>query len=270
MQINLTEMLKKVEQIVIEASVIMCESFEIKQKDSAANIVTTADLNLQTFLEDKLCKLLPGSSFLAEEGESTITTSEYVWVVDPIDGTANFARGIEEYAISVALIKNQKAVIGVVYNPVRNKMFCATLGGGAVCNNIPISVSNTEFESGILCTALCTYQKEYAPICMDIIMEAYKNCADVRRFGSCAIELCYLANGSCDLYFEYRIFPWDYAAAYLILREAGGMLYGLNGEELKFNKITPLIGANSKENYEKLQRIVAKHIKELSYKQELF
>ena len=96
-------------------------------------------------------------------------------------------------------------------------------------------------------------------------MEAYGQCADVRRFGAAALELCYLAEGICDLYFEIRVFPWDYAAALLILQEAGGMAGGLAGEALGFDRATALVAANTRGNYEKLLSIVGKHIKELPY-----
>ena len=102
-----------------------------------------------------------------------------------------------------------------------------------------------------------------------IILDTYMQCNDVRRFGTCALELCYLAAGRCDLYFEIRVFPWDYAAGYLILREAGGVLRGLRGEELDFRKVTLLVGANNEENYEKLDAIVNSHIKSLPYEEKV-
>ncbi len=113
------------------------------------------------------------------------------------------------------------------------------------------------------------YRKEYAEICRDIIFDVYNKCNDFRRFGSCALELCYLAAGKCDLYFEIRVFPWDYAASYLILKEAGGVLKGLNGENLSYDKPTVLVGANNLENYEKLNDIIKKYLKELPYTENL-
>ena len=104
------------------------------------------------------------------------------------------------------------------------------------------------------------YKKEHAKVCSDIIYEAYMECNDVRRFGSCALELCYIAAGRCDLYFEIRVFPWDFAAGLLILNEAGGIAGGLNGEPPSLTSPTVLIGANNLENFEKLAGIVNKHL----------
>ena len=127
-------------------------------------------------------------------------------------------------------------------------------------NDKRLSVSNKTFEEGLLCTAMCLYRKDLAAICRDIIFDAYLQCNDFRRFGGAALEICYLAAGRCDLYFELRLFPWDYAAAYLVLKEAGGYLYGLNGAELTFDEPALVIGANTKENASRLNDIVLKHL----------
>ena len=235
----------------------------IIEKESAANIVTDADLNVQSFLMENLKSLLPNSSFLCEENDVTSTDTEFVWIIDPIDGTTNFARGLYECAISVGLIKNGVSVLGVVYAPRMNLLFNATKGGGAFCNGEKIHTSNKSFSQSILCTAFCLYHKEYASICADIMLKALPLCSDIRRFGSCAIELCLLACGKCDLYFEYRICPWDYAGAYLILTEAGGIISGYNKQELDFKTDTILIAANNAENYGKLNSIINEVIKKV-------
>ena len=128
-------------------------------------------------------------------------------------------------------------------------------------NGTPIFVSDKKFENGILCTAMSLYKKELANQCSKIIYEIYMQCNDFRRFGSCALELCYLAAGMCDLYFEIRVFPWDYAAASLILSEAGGVVSSLDGDKLSFDKPTLLLGANNYDNHIRLKKIVAKYIK---------
>lgn len=241
--------------------------FTVAQKDSASNLVTSADLAVQAFLRERLCRLLPGSGFFGEEGDAAGADTPYLWVVDPIDGTCNFSRGIEECAISVALLKDNRAVLGVVYNPFRDHLFSAVKGQGACLNGKPIHVSNATFEEGLLCTAMSLYRKDLADTCLDIIADAYEQCNDVRRFGAAALELCYLAAGLCDLYFEIRIFPWDYAAASLVLSEAGGILRGYDGEELTFDRATPLIGANSMENHERLNAIVKAHMPIMPYEE---
>lgn len=264
----LSELESKVIKLVKDAAKLAEEkSFDISCKDGPSNIVTTNDIAVQHFLHKKLKELMPESEFLCEEEDMRNSGSEYVWVIDPIDGTMNYSRGIAECAVSVALVRRGKCLLGVVCDILSDNVFSATAEGGAKMNGKSISVSKSNFESGLLCTAMSLYNKEYARVCNEIIYEAYMQCNDVRRFGSCAIELCYLAAGKCDLYFEIRVFPWDYAASYLILKEAGGVLYGFGGQELTFDKPTALIGANNRENYEKLNDIVLKHLNKIPYKE---
>lgn len=263
---NLTFIKQNLIETVKEASFIMKnESFKIHEKNGASNIVTTSDLNVQHFLCEKLKELLPSSSFFCEEEDLKDSTSDYVWIIDPIDGTANYSRGIAECCISVALAHKGTVVLGVVYIPDQDYMFSAELGGGAALNGKPISSSDKRFDESLFCTAMSLYRKEFAPLCMNIISDVYNKCNDFRRFGSCAVELCYLAAGKCDLYFELRLFPWDYAASYLILSEAGGVATSLDGEPPSLVKPSPLIAANNKENHRLLLDMVRLHMKEIPY-----
>lgn len=269
MEMDMRGLLPQVEKAVRKAAEFTAVKFTAVEKESVCNIVTSADLAIQQYLNQALCALVPGSGFFGEEGSTGLADAEYLWVVDPIDGTMNFSRGIGEFCISVALLRKDEAVLGMVYQPSKDKLFTAVLGGGAQCNGVPIHASKAAFAEGIFCTAMSLYRKEFAPQCMAVIAEAYAQCNDVRRFGSCALEICYLAEGTCDLFFEFRVFPWDYAGAYLILREAGGHICGAKGEQLRFDKATPIIAANSRENLEKLLAIVERHISEFPY-QEVF
>ena len=252
----------KVEAVVREAAKIFKErTFNISYKAGFENVVTSSDLAIQQFLCEQLKGILPDCGFLCEEENVNDSRDrEYVWIIDPIDGTANYVRGISESCISVALVQNKEVVLGVVYNPVKNEMFLAIRGGGASLNGNPIGVSPRRYEEGILCTAMSLYEKRYAKTCSDIIFDAYMGCNDVRRFGSCALELCYLAMGVCELYFEFKVKPWDYAAAYLILTEAGGVLTEYAGDTLLLDTPALLVGANTKENHERLMSCVMKHI----------
>lgn len=258
-------LLERVIPIVREAAQITREAFTVSDKDAPANIVTSADLAVQSFLKEKLCALLPGSVFFGEEGDADGASGDCLWIVDPIDGTTNFARGIHEYAVSAALAVCEEVVLGVVYNPALDRLYAAAKGCGASCNGKPIRASSAPFNRGILCTAFSLYKKEYAQACIDIVSEAYEQCADFRRFGTCALELCYLAEGVYDLYFEFRLFPWDFAAAGLILSEAGGTVTDHKGNPAPLDRTTPLIAANSKENHKKLLSIAARHIPEVPY-----
>lgn len=267
--LNLSELEEKVVALVKSATAITKEKFTITVKDGEENIVTSADTGIQRFLTENLKHILPDSGFLCEENDLRDLSHENIWIIDPIDGTANFSRNINNCAVSVALVRNFKPVLGVVYNIFNGDLFTALKGCGAKFNGRPIKVSQKPFKNSLFCTAMSLYDKNYAKLCSDIIYETYMKCNDIRRFGSCALELCYLAAGMCELYFEIRVFPWDYAAGFLILREAGGILKGLRGEELKFDKPTPLIGANTPQNYDLLNGIVNKHVNEKPFKEVL-
>ena len=260
MKLNFT--IEDVIAVVRQASGIMSETdFSVSSKDGYANIVTSCDLAIQSFLEDKLAKLAPGSGFLCEENDEIKDgTDGLTWVIDPIDGTANFSRGIADCCISVALLESGLPRMGVVYSPFKEELFQAERGCGAYRNGKRISVSSRPFEDGLLCTAMSLYDKRYAEVCAKVIFDAYFRCNDVRRFGSCAMELCYLAAGQCDLFFEYRVQAWDYSAAYLILTEAGGVLTGGRGENLSCDTPTMLVGANNGANHAQLLEIVSKYI----------
>lgn len=247
--------------VVKEASKLMLtDEFIIKEKGDVANIVTSSDLAVQDFLCERLARLLPGSGFLCEEEDVWDTSKEYTWIIDPIDGTANYSRGIAQCAISVGLKHNDEMFMGVVYLPRTNELFTAQKGCGAFLNGGQIHVSDRSFANGVMCTALPVYHKEYAKVCSEIIFDTFTQCNDIRRFGAAAPELCYLAMGRVEMYFEYLLSPWDFAAASLILTEAGGVLSGLKGECLTCTSPSGVIAANTAENLEMLQQIILQHI----------
>lgn len=251
-----TYLLEKVIAIVKEASALMVNNdFEIHEKNGFENLVTSSDLAVQQFLTDKLSKLLPGSGFFCEE-EDAHDVESYTWIIDPIDGTANYARQIADCCISVGLSYQGSLILGVVYSPGRGKMYYAEKGKGAFMNGKPIHVSDRPFENGMFCTAMSTYHKEYAKVCSDIIYEAYMQCNDLRRFGSAAVELCMMAEGKVELYFEMQLQPWDYAASTLILQEAGGTTMDLEGNQPSLTHSSLFVAANTTENCQRLLSIV--------------
>ena len=253
--------------IVREASQYMLRSgFAVHDKGTRENLVTSSDLAVQEFLTGKLSALLPGSGFLCEEEDlNDIAGHEYVWIIDPIDGTANYARGNENCCISVALLKGGVQFMGVVYSPWRGECYWAEKGKGAFCNGNPIHVSNRSYEDGILFTAMSTYRKEWARYCSDIIYDIYLECNDVRRTGSAAVELCLMAAGYADLYFELRLMPWDYAAATLILAEAGGSICSFDGKAPSHYEPSMVIAANRPQHCQRLLEAVHRHLDALPY-----
>lgn len=240
--------------------------FEVHDKGVRENIVTSSDLAVQHFLTEQLRMRFPEVGFLCEEEDlNDVSGHEAVWVIDPIDGTANYARGNENCCISVALVEGGDPVLGVVYSPWRGELYTAEKGKGAFCNGKPIHVSGRPFEQGLLFTAMSTYRKDLAKSCSDIINDLYMECNDVRRTGSAAVELCLMAAGFAELYFEIRLMPWDYAAASLILREAGGAVCDFEGKAPSLFKPSMFIAANTKESCQRILYTVHKHLDKLPY-----
>ena len=273
---DLERLVEHVKDVVLASSEFTkVGNYSITEKEGESyNIVTSADLAVQDFLQKKLLTLLPEAGFQGEESHQQDIDKEYVWIVDPIDGTTNFARDMQQSGISVALRHEKELVLGVVYNPDLEDMFWAVKGKGAFLNGKRISVSKKDFEHSILCTALSLYRKNYAEICSKVLMDAYMQCADFRRFGVASLEICYVAAGRVDTFFEFRIFPWDFAAAALILREAGGVIgtVRMKGDkkelstDLVLDNPSPVIAANSEDNFKKIGELVIKHMGSFDFK----
>ena len=242
------------------ASLMTTDSFKISQKEGFSNIVTSSDIAVQDFLCDKLSHLLPGSGFLCEEEDLWDSSKDFTWIIDPIDGTSNYSRGIDQCAICVGLKRDSEIIAGVVYIPSTNEMYSAEKNRGTTLNGRPVHVSTRNFQDSIMCTALSVYHKEYADICSQIITDTFRQCNDIRRFGACAPELCYLAAGRCELYFEYLLSVWDFSAASLIVTEAGGLITDLQGNKLSYEKHSGILAANSQENLNKLLDIVQRNL----------
>ena len=144
-------------------------------------------------------------------------------------------------------------------------MYQAVKGSGAFLNGNPIMVSDRPFKDGLFCTAMSTYRKEFAKYCSDIIYDIFMRSNDTRRFGSAAIEICMMAAGHLELYFEMRLQPWDYAAASLILSEAGGVSCGFDGGPLSLSKPSMTLAANNADNLGELLSTVHRYLPELPY-----
>lgn len=253
--------IKKVISIVRQAGeMFKTRDFDVEIKTSISDKVTSMDIAVEKFLKEKLTLLIQNSGFLGEESDPHALDNEYVWVVDPIDGTANFVRDLMTSCVAVALLKNKQPVLGIVYNPYRDEMFYAEKGKGAYLNGEPIKVSDKPFSEGIYYTSLAPYNKEDVKIALNVMEEVFMLSDDMRRFGSAEIELCLLACARADLYFEFRLNPWDYAAGGLILTEAGGYIGIPHTDEISYDGPVGFFAANSKENFEKLRDIIEKHM----------
>ncbi len=229
----------------------------VSQKTGHANFVTDMDLKVQEMLVTELTPLLPGASFLLEESDAPASLADFTWIIDPIDGTQNFISGNRQSAISIGLYYKTIGLTGIVCNPFLDELYTAVSGQGAFLNDKPIHVSEKPLANAIICAGTSLYYEELHEKYLHMITALLPLCGDFRRFGSAALELCYTACGKCDGFFEYRLCPWDYAGAAVILREAGGLIAPIERETLDCRKKSGII-AGGKTVFECLQKIAGK------------
>ena len=240
-------MLDAVRSIVLEAGDLMLSMSDaaVFQKEGHANFVTEADTAVQDFLMQNLQKAVPEAVFFAEEKEDNRLGDEYTFIIDPIDGTTNFFRQLHCSCISVALLYQKQPILGVVYDPYRNELFHAEKGKGAFLNDKPIHVSEMPFENGLVNIGSSPYYPDKIEKTFEAAKLFVKNCADVRRSGSATIDICSVAAGRTDMMYEFRLSPWDYAAASFIVAEAGGKFGAFDGEDFSYEHPIPFMAASA-------------------------
>ncbi len=222
------------------------EKMAIETKSGIADLVTEYDTKIQKQLEIGLKKVLPEAKFIGEEGSSDKLTDEgYAFVVDPIDGTTNFIKDYHHSAISVALLKGKEVVAGVVYNPYLDEIFHTIKGQGAFCNGKKISVSSQPMSNALVLFGSSPYDKKLFTKTIEILSEYFYKALDIRRSGSAALDLCSVACGRAEVYFELQTSPWDFAAGKLIVEEAGGIVTTLDGSPLSFEGKSSIIAKNN-------------------------
>ncbi|SDK30835.1 inositol monophosphatase family protein [Streptomyces indicus] len=200
-------------------------------KSSAVDVVTEMDLASEKLITGFLAEHRPDDGFLGEEGASREGTSGVEWVIDPIDGTVNYLYGRPAWCVSIAARKDGETVAGVVHVPAQGETFRAVLGGGAYLGERRLRVGPApEFPLALLGTGF-GYLKERRLKQADVVRELIPQVRDIRRGGSAAIDLCDVAAGRLDAYYERGLNPWDFAAGDLIAREAGALVGGRPGEE---------------------------------------
>ena len=210
------------------------KGFRIETKDSPLNLVTEADKACEDLIIRTIRQNFPDHSIISEESGSTEGQSDYKWIIDPIDGTTNFAHGHPIFSISIAVIKAGKPIIGVVEVPSLGESFWAQQGKGAFLGSKQIHVSKVnELGKALLATGF-PYDREGARYKknMELHDAFYKPSHGVRRMGSAAIDLCYVAAGRYDGFWEYDLKTWDIAAGKIILEEAGGKATNMDGSTL--------------------------------------
>lgn len=236
---------KECGQVMLEAD---RAEIGIKDKAGRANFVTKYDCMIQKMLQEKLSEILPEAEFLGEEEDCQINkNAEFIFVVDPIDGTTNFIKDYHMSCVSIGLIRDGKRYLGVVYNPYLKETFYAIKGDGAFLNGEPIHVSGEDMENGIVLFGSSPYNAELAKASFDLAYEYFQKCLDIRRSGSAALDLCAVAAGRAEIFFELILSPWDFAAGALIVEEAGGVITTLDGNEVPSLEKSPMLARNKKQ-----------------------
>ena len=237
-----------VERIAREAGRIILSfgEFRVEEKEGHGNFVTTVDCAVQDYLAGALADLLPGSCFIDEEQENDALTDAPTWVIDPVDGTCNLIHNYRQSAVSIALLENKTPVLGAIYQPYTDELFFAIKGLGATLNGEKIAVSSHPFDHALVCFGTSPYHPHLAEKSMKLALAFLLNAADIRRSGSAALDLAYVACGRQDAYFEVTLKPWDFAAGALLVTEAGGkLLMPFEDGEIRFDCSRGVLAANS-------------------------
>jgi myo-inositol-1(or 4)-monophosphatase len=208
------------------------------------NLVTDVDLASERLIREAISTHYPKHEILAEEGGLSESGSEYRWIVDPLDGTTNYAHGYPVFCVSIALEYRGEVILGVVYDPMRDELFAAERGGGATLNNRPIRVSQTsDLLQGLVSTGFPYDIKTSTLTNLDHWANFAMNAQALRRDGAAALDLCYVASGRFDGFWELNLSPWDTAAGVLVVTEAGGKVTNFSGEP--FSNYKPEVVASN-------------------------
>lgn len=195
-----------------------------------ADLVTKADRTSEELIVERIRRRWPDHDLIGEEGSRTETGSDYRWYVDPLDGTTNFAHGYPVFCVSLALEYKAQRIAGVIFDPNRNDMFAAEKGSGAHINGAPIHVSSTpRLQESLVATGFPSHKRHKNPN-IHFYHQLTLRSHGVRRAGSAALDLCYVACGRYDGFWEFNLNPWDTAAGVLIVEEAGGTVSNFSGQ----------------------------------------
>lgn len=225
------------------------------ERKHAHDYVSYVDKGSEARIVAALRELLPEAGFITEEGSAGHDQEQYVWVIDPLDGTTNFIHQYAPYAVSIALMQGQQIIMGVVYEICADECYYAWQEGGAYLNGEPIHVSQQKIEDALLCLQLPYNSEAYKPTAKHFIDTFYGHCASIRMNGSAAMSLCYVAAGLLDGYAEQYIGQWDYMAGALIVMEAGGVVTDYSGSA-DFTKGNSVVATNGIIQQELLNAIV--------------
>jgi myo-inositol-1(or 4)-monophosphatase len=194
------------------------------------DMVSYVDKQAEQIIVDRVSKILPEAGFITEEGTSTARGDVYNWIIDPLDGTTNFIHDLPFYSVSIGLQRNEEVILGVVYEITRSECFYALKGQGAYCNETPIRVSSAEgLSSSLIATGFPYDTAGLTDVYMEILKSLTDSSHGFRRLGSAALDLCYVACGRVDGYFQHNLKPYDVAGGLIVVQEAGGTVSDFRG-----------------------------------------
>jgi len=228
----------KLIEIIKQAGEILRDGY-FSKKDvtfkAKKDLVTKYDIGIENFLKEKFLAEFKDFNVIAEESDNSNCKFANSIIVDPIDGTTNFVNQVPHTCISVGVYKDKKPYIGIVYNPILDQLYTAVVGEGAYCNGENIHVSNeSDFQKALLSTGF-PYSSGTCEDDLNDVVEKIKyilpRCQDIRRLGSAALDLCYVASGIYEAYYEMNLKAWDVSAGLIILQEAGGKVSNIDGKD---------------------------------------
>lgn len=252
------KLVKQIEDVAKEAGKFILDRDEINvsTKGDIANIVTNMDVAVQSLILFKLTTILPEAKVIAEENNVYDFDNGYVWVVDPIDGTTNYAYDCKCSCISIALLYKKEGYIGVVYNPYLDEIFVGVKGQGSTLNGKPICVNDNKLAASLVVVGTTPYNKNKANITFDNMKKLFIYGRDIRRSGSAVLDLCYVACGRYDGFYEATLAPWDFSAGSIIIQEAKGIIGTIEPEVWGYHKPIPVIAGNDN-NFKAIKKLVS-------------
>ena len=241
--IDLSQVLKQTIEVAESAGVFIRrerQTFDAKSVELKGlnDLVSYVDKEAEKMIVEGLSEILPGADFITEEGTAQTEGKEYTWIIDPLDGTTNFIHGLPIYAVSIGLRHVDEIILGVVYEVNFHECFYALKGKSAFCNGTPIKVSKvSNLGESLIATGFPYSAFNQIDAYLDALKMLMQKTHGLRRLGSAAMDLCYLASGRADGFFEFNLKPYDVAAGALIVKEAGGMVTDFRqGDDYLFGK----------------------------------
>ena len=239
------------EKAAREAGKLLNENFYkakgVSSKGNRGDIVTDIDLKAEKIILDSIKSNFPDHDILSEEaGSKGDSTSKYMWVVDPIDGTMNYYHGMSPYRIGIGLLEDKKPILNILYNPTKDELYVATKGGGAFLNGKKINVSDREELKDCVVMFHLSSKKDPRTRTMNVLEKICETAMQVRMLGSSLASLSYIASGRFDVFFSVQQKPWDILPGSLLIEEAGGKVTDIRGNEITLESTSVLVSNGGK------------------------